>query len=307
MSDDKPPRAARPRGFSELFRDAKQLAESAGLNLQELAEAVVSSAQSFAEELEKSEAWGQAKNVVEAGRDAVRTATERAASSARVAAERASSSVRDVRDQATRLVELLRSIGEHATDRAHLVDRFVEAAPGVAPQLDSAARAVVIGVLGEAGVGVHTLTGTELRYVRALGAEGARLVVSRLEGRGARLSAGAATSAYAGCLYGDPAVLAGQLRRRGADVGVAVAGFTFFRAEDPRDADARAGGWWVSLNAGLNLGIPILSDLAAWELDEVELGHVPLDAEDVDRIEAALSAAPDRGMRRSVAEKLAER
>jgi hypothetical protein len=123
-----------------------------------------------------------------------------------------------------------------------------------------------------------------------------------MEGRGARLAAGAARLAYAGSLYGEAPQLAEPLTRRGADVGVALAGFRFFRAVSP---ERRAvAGWWLVISAGLNIGVPILSDLGAFELADASLGEHPLTDAEVARIEAALAAAPDRAWRRGVAQRL---
>lgn len=277
------------------MREAKNIAEGAGINLQELAESVVSSARDLAD---------AAEGAVEVGREKVRVAAERATSSVRIAAERASSSARDVTAQARRLIELLEQAPTDAKDKDRLLLRFLDALPIVSGQLDREANAVVVGYLGEAGVGVQAVRGVEIRYVRGGEDHPPLLRVSRIEGRGARLSAGAATSGYAGCLYGQPEVISSSVSRRGADVGVAVAGFSFFSATLP-GAQVSAGGWWLSLNAGLTLGVPILSDLGAFELEEVELGSFDVDPVGAERVEAILAAAPDRSWRRGLAKRLA--
>lgn len=294
MSEDDKPRAPRPRGLSEVIREARRVVESAGLDLQELAETVVSSAKDLADAAQESEVWVAAKQ----GTEQVRQAATRASSTARVALDRATTNARELSAQVRHLIGLLQQAP--GAEPTSLVELFVEAAPLVASQLDARADAVVIGELGEAGVGVQAVGGTEIRYVR--GAAPA-LVILRIDGRGARLALGAARMAYAGCLYGEPGVLAEGLSRRGADVGVALAGFRFFRATT---ADARvAGGWWLVLSAGFNLGVPILSDLGAFELgDRVEQSH-PLTPDDVARIEAALAPAPDRAWRRAMAASVA--
>lgn len=277
------------------MREAKNIAENAGINLQDLAESVVSSARDLAD---------AAEGAVEAGREKVRVAAERATSSVRIAADRATSSARDVGAQARQLIELLERAPEDAKDHQRLLSRFLDALPIVSSQLDREADAVIIGYLGEAGAGLQTVRGIEIRYVKKSAEDEALLRVSRIEGRGARLAVGAATSGYAGCMYGLSEIVASSVTRRGADVGVAVAGFGFFSAS-VQGARASAGGWWLSLNAGLNIGVPILSDVGAFELEEIELGSFDLSPEEAARIDAVLAASPDRSWRRGLARRLA--
>ncbi len=295
MSDDGKPRAPRPRGLSEVIREARKVVESAGLDLQELAETVVSSAKEMADAAADSDVWAAAKQ----GTEQVRQAASRASSTARVALDRASTNARELSVQVRDLIGFVHDA--HGADRASVVDRFVEAAPLVATQLDAQASAVVIGELGEAGVGLQTVGGVEIRYVRG---PAPALVVMHVEGKGARLAVGAARMAYAGCLYGEPEVLSSPLSRRGADVGVALAGFRFFRATT---ADARVvGGWWLVLSAGLNLGVPFLSDLGAFDLGDRLAQSFALTDEEVGRIEAALATAPERAWRRAMAQSIAK-
>jgi hypothetical protein len=294
MSDEGTPRAPRPRGFSEVIREAKRVVESAGLDLQELAETVVSSAKELADAAADSDVWAAAKQ----GGEQVRQAASRASSSARIAIDRASTNARELSVQVRHLFTLLDSAAD--VDRPTLVERLIEAAPMIAAQLDARADAVVVGELGEAGVGLQAVRGTELRYVRG---PQPTLVVLHVEGRGARLAVGAARLAYGGCLYGPHAQLLRPLTRRGADVGVALAGFRFFRATTPENQPL--GGWWLVLSAGLNLGVPILSDLGAFELGDRLAQLHALTPDEVTRIEAALAEAPDRAWRRGMAESLA--
>lgn len=262
--------------------------------VREIAEAVVTSAKDFADAATDKDAWNTA-------REGVRVAAERASSSARTAVERASSSARDLGAQAQRIIELLQSAPEDATDASRLLERFVEVLPSIRAQLDREAQAISIGYLGEGGVGIQRLSGVEIMYVRG---STPRLRVSRLDGRGARMAAGVATSAYAGCLYGNSVLLNRPLVRRGADVGAAVAAFRFFRGS-ATGVEGTAGGWLVALNAGLGFGIPILSDLGAFEVSETFLGDFLLEPEQAEQIEAALEGAPDRSWRRGLAQSLA--
>lgn len=293
MSDEeKPKRAARPRGLSDVIREARRVVESAGFDLQELAESVVASASEIAE---------VAQDTAKQGGEQLRQAATRASSQVRIAVDRASTNAKEISAQVLHVVRMLDEAAERAESREEIVERFIEAGPLVASQLDARAPAIAIGTLGESGVGVQDVDGVELRYVRG---DTPALVVTKISGRGARLAAGVSRMVYAGCLYGDREVLAAPLSRRGADVGVAIAGFRFFRAST--DDGRAAGGWWVAMMAGLNLGIPILSELGAFELkDQSPFAH-PLTSEHVERIERALAEAPDRGWRRAMAESLAE-
>ena len=60
----------------------------------------------------------------------------------------------------------------------------------------------------------------------------------------------------------------------------------------------------VGLSAGLGIGIPILSDLVAFEFDEQLRGGVSLDKSLSEPIEAILERAPDRSRRRQLAMRL---
>jgi hypothetical protein len=266
-------RRAKPRGLSDVIK-------SAGTSVREIAEAVVSSAKELAD---------AAEDVAGAG-----------ASRVRVAAERASSSARDIAVSAQHIVSILQSASEDATRADRLLARFIEALGHVKPQLDARADGVVIGYFGQGGVALQRVSGVEIGYVRG---ERPQIRVSRLDGKGARLAAGVATSAYAGCLYGDPAILSRPLVRRGADVGVAVAAIGFFRAST-EEASGTAGGWLVSLSAGLNVGVPILSDLSAFEIFESPLGGAALTPMQAAEIESLLAEAPDRSWRRGIAQSL---
>jgi len=266
--------------------------ESAGFDLQELAESVVASASEMAD---------AAADTAKQGTAQVRRAASRASSQVRIAVDRASTNAREISQQVLQVVGLLEEASKLASDRTAIIHRFIEAAPLVANQLDAQAPAIVIGTLGESGVGLQSVNGVEIRYVRG---ERPMLMVCPLTGRGARLSAGVSRIAYAGCLYGDRSILPTALSRRGADVGVAIAGFRFFKATS---ADGRSvGGWWVALSAGLNIGVPLLSDLGAFELSDQSIHVHSLSQSDVAKIEEALIDAPDRGWRRAMAESLAE-
>lgn len=268
------------------MREAVRAAESAGTTVREIAEAVVSSAAELAE------------SVAESGREVAEAGVQRV----RSVAERASSTARDLGVQARRILQMLEHVSDEASDLPRVRERFIEAIKILATQLDAHADAYVIGYLGEGGIALQRVSGVEILYLRG-GPGPARLRVSRIEGRGARLSAGAAKSAYAGCFYGARELLAQPLTRRGGDVGVAVAAFHFLRATAANASEA-AGGWLVALSAGINVGIPIISDLGAFELAETTIADHPLTPEDTAEIEAALSPAPDRGWRRGLAQSL---
>ncbi|MEQ8280953.1 MAG: hypothetical protein RMA76_36260 [Deltaproteobacteria bacterium] len=235
--------------------------------------------------------------------DSARTATsdlgDKLAGVAATAREKAAKA-----GETTRFV--IESLGNASEDRDHLpglTQRFVRALSGLEGQLDREATAVAIGYLGGGGVGVSQMAGTEIFYLRPDGPVRGQLRVSTVSGQVARLAFGASTGAYAACFYGDRDVLSRPTRRRGADVEILVASIGFFRVESHRD-DRRAAGWMVGLGAGVGLGVPILSELSGFDLTEAVQGSFPLDARDAATIEAVVKSAPDRGVRRRIAQAL---
>lgn len=206
--------------------------------------------------------------------------------------------------ETTRFV--IESLANAPEDRDHLpalTERFVRALRGLEGQLDNQATAIAIGFLGGGGVGVSQMAGTEIFYLRPDGPVRGQLRVSAVSGQVARLALGASTGAYAACLYGDRDVLSRPTRRRGADVDILVASIGFFRVESHRE-DRRANGWMVGLGAGLGVGVPILSELSGFDLTEAVQGSFPVDEKAVASVEAIVRAAPDRKMRRRIAQAL---
>lgn len=254
-----------------------------------------------------------------AGRVRQSDAWKRVEESASRAAERARETARGAGDRLERarheleaLVGALDRAGRAPDDRATVLRSAVEAFERAGPHLDLLADAVAVGVLQEAGAGVASIQGTELLFVPADGPVRAQLRVARIIGQSARLAVGGQVGGYVAAFYGPRDLMVRPLDRRGADLGVLVASLGFFRATasahgsvdpaaGPPTRQRCAGGWIVELAAGAALGIPILSDLSAFELEEVGLASYSLTAAEAEPIDSALAQAPDRPQRRKVA------
>jgi hypothetical protein len=193
---------------------------------------------------------------------------------------------------------------EDAHDPAKLTERFLAALPKVRPLVDAKADAISIGYLGELGAGLMVAKGTEVLYIRAKDDQPARMRVSHVSGAFGRIQAGGGARAYFRCMYGDANAIAKTTERNGAEVGLVVASVGFFRGEAP-DGQGVVRGWTGALGAGAGVGIPLLSDSAAFRLNEEPVATVALTAEQAQAIEQALadpkSAAPDRSWLRNVA------
>jgi hypothetical protein len=256
-------------------------------------------AQDFAAEVQKnaksiqeSDVFAKAKEMAEGAKDKVIEA-----------AERTSEKAQKMSATAKKLVAMLNTAATDCQARDKFVENITkEILPDVAAQLDAKAQALGIGYLAEAGAGVAGVTGIEVLYVRPAPGERAMLKVARMEGKSARLAVGASSNAYACCLYGEPVVLKSATKRRGADVEVLVASIGFFSVTSAMAApDQRAGGWLAGVGAGLNIGIPILSDLTAFEIEEQIIEKITLSDAEVAAIEDAIKDAPDRSTRRKIA------
>ena len=279
--DDQPQGRWAQRLADSAQRVTRDLSERLAANAAELA----SAAANASEELRRSEAFHQAR---ERARQAAGVAQKKAVEGGLLAKS---------------LMELLAKAPEELDTPPILIERFTALLPSLSGQLDREADAVALGYLRGAGAGVAEVAGTEVLYLRGEGPIRGHLRVSSLAGKVARLSIGASTAAYAACLYGQRAALARPGRRRGADAGVLVASLGFFRVMSTR-GDRLASGWMAGLGAGVGLGIPILSDLSAFELADETIGALQLERKDSDEIEDALMDAPDRTWRRKLARKL---
>jgi hypothetical protein len=223
----------------------------------------------------------------------------------REAAEKTSEKAKQMSLTAKKLVGVLNSAAVECQNRDAFVKSITETLPEVAAQFDSQANALGIGFLAEAGAGLAGATGIEVLYVRKSDGERAVLKVSRTEGKSVRAAIGASSNAYAVSLYGEPVVLKSATKRRGADVDVLVASIGFFSITSAMAApDQRSGGWFAGLGAGLNIGIPILSDLTAFEIEEQIIEKITLTDEEVEALEKAVETAPDRSTRRKIAKAL---
>ncbi len=228
----------------------------------------------------------------------VRQATESARARLEAAATDVQERAQEAGETARIVITTLASAADDLQEEDALTMHFKKALEPLASQLDRQANAVAIGYLAQRGIGISEVTGTEIFYVRPDGPVRAQLRVNSMSGRTARLALGASTGAYVSCLYGPRDALSRPTQRRGGDVGVLVASIGFFRATAAGDRVAR--GWMVSLSAGLGLGIPILSDLTAFELDEHLQGGFSLDKSASEDIEAIIQQAPDRLRRRQL-------
>ncbi len=209
-------------------------------------------------------------------------------------------SARAAAAEAAKLIATINAAPDHADDLAALIADMATLLPIAEKQADTKADAVAIGSLSAVGAGIAGVTGVELHWVRTTRA----LRVSTTSGRTARLAVGARTGAYVACLYGARETLEHAAVRRGADVGVIVASIGLFRASNPI-ATGAAGGWWVGIDLGVDIGVPILSDLTAFELEEKIVARHELDGVQSRTLERAFTKAEDRSTRRKLATQLA--
>ena len=277
-----------PRSFWAQAREqAKKVSDRVAANAADLADA----ASGMGEAIQGSGVYQQAKQATEAARARIGSAAADVQERAKEAGETA------------RLVitTLAQAPGDLENEDA-LVERFKTALDPLAGQLDREAAAVAIGYLSKSGIGVAEVSGTEIFYLRPDGPVRAQIRVNSMSGRVARLAMGASTGAYLACFYGPRDALSRPIHRRGGDVGVLVASIGFFRGTSAGDRSAN--GWMVGVSAGLTLGIPILSDLVAFEFDEQLLGGFSLAKDKSLDLEAIIERAPDRARRRQMAQRL---
>lgn len=282
MSDEK-----KTGPWADLFDKAGKIAQDLATEVQKNAKAIGE----MAKDLTETEAFAKAKEVAENARQQVMDA-----------AEKTSEKAQKMGATAKKLGATLNTAATDCQDRDAFVQKITGLMPDVAVQFDQKAQAIGFGYLAEAGAGVAGVTGIEVLYVRPADGEKALLKVARIEGKSARLAVGASSNAYAVSLYGEPVVLKSATKRRGADVEVLVASIGFFSITSAMAAPGqRAGGWLVGIGAGLNIGIPILSDLTAFEIEEQIIEKITLTDEEVRELEEAVKEAPDRSTRRKIA------
>lgn len=292
MSDEEDKKKRSP--WSDALDRAGKLAGELASELQSNAKTIGEMASASARELQQSQAFARARERAEGVRAQVMEA-----------AGKTSERAQQMGLIARKLIGTLNTAATDAQDRDRFVRNVTERMKDVAPQTDGKAAALGFGYLAEAGAGVASTTGTEILFVRPAGGDPGLLKVSRIEGKSARLALGASSSAYAVSLYGEPLVLRSGGKRRGADVEILVASIGFFRVTSAlADNEHRASGWLVGLGAGLNIGVPILSDVTAFELSEQILHKITLTDAEVQAMEEALAEAPDRTTRRKIARAL---
>ncbi len=234
---------------------------------------------------------------------AVKASAEQAANKAQGAAVDAAAKAQEAKENTLYIAELLKKAPDKLEDREELIAMLYNALEKVSGQIDSNAQAITIGSIQQAGVGVAALQGTQIVFLPEDGPLRAQIRVSQTVGQAARLAVGASAGAYLSCFYGEREEMARPLTIRGADLGILVAAMGFFRAYDDRK-EKRGSGWIASLHAGLNFGIPILSDFSAFELEEVSLGGFSLSSQEAAPLMELLNNAPDRANRRKVAQYL---
>ena len=287
MADDDESKVG-PRGFWAQAREqAKKVQDRVAANAADLADAAAGATQS----LQTSDVYQRAKEATESARAKIESAAADVQDKAREAGETART-----------VITAIAMAEQHLDDEVALARSFKEALEPLAGQLDRQAHAVAIGYLTKRGIGVAEVSGTEMFYLRPDGPVRAQLRVNTIAGRVARLAMGASTGAYLACFYGPRDALSRPTSRRGGDVGVVIASIGFFRATATGDRVAR--GWMVGLSAGVSIGIPILSDFVAFELDEQLQGGLALDKAQSEPIEAIIGGAPDRPRRRQLANRL---
>lgn len=246
------------------------------------------------EQIRESPAWKQ----IEARAQQVRSGTQ---SMARETGQR----LEKLQHEAESLFSALDEVGKVAGNRAAALRLATQIFEQAGPHLDLLADAVAVGSAQEAGVGLASFQGTEVYFVPPDGPVRAQLRVHRIVGQTARLAVGGQMGAYVAAFYGPRDLLTRSLERRGADLGLIALSLGFFQATATESKTPRAGGWLMELAAGLSLGIPIISDLSAFELEEVPLASYSLDNKESAAIEEALAQSPDRSLRRNVARRLA--
>ncbi|MBX2810607.1 MAG: hypothetical protein KTR25_02305 [Myxococcales bacterium] len=247
-----------------------------------------------AEQVRASDAW----QAIEIRAEKVRSNTQ---AMARETGQRFEKAQKDIE----KLLATLDEAGRYPDERARVIHLATQAFELAGPYLDLLADAVAVGSVQEAGVGLASLQGTELYFVPPDGPVRAQLRVHRMVGQTARLAVGGQVGTYVAALYGSRDLLVRNMHRRGADLGLIALSLGFFRATAMESTLHHAGGWLVELAAGLSFGIPILSDMSTFELEEISLSIYSLENEESAAIEEAIAQAPDRSMRRAVARRLA--
>lgn len=247
----------------------------------------------MADRIKASEAWQQVEDTA-----------QRAAAGSRFAAQRVGARVEQLQREAETLLAALEKAQVSPEDRDVVVLSAVQAFEKAGPHLDLLADAFVVGSIQEAGAGLASVQGGALVFVPPDGPVRGQLRVSRFVGQAARLAVGGHLGAYVAALYAPRDLVVRPLQWRGAGLGLVALSLGFFRATGPEPGAEAAGGWLLELSAGVGLGIPLVSDLSAFELEEVDLAAYSLSADESAKIESALSQAPDRAARRRVARML---
>lgn len=289
----------------DLANNANPYVERAAQMAERAKEASSAALGAAAARIQATPMWSGASRAVERARGSeawqqLEAAAERAGSGARDAAVSAAGSVDKFRRDAQSLLGAIERASQEGASREEVIEAAAEAFDVVGGQFDLLADAVGVGAIGEAGVGLASVRGTELVFVPPDGPVRAQLRISRIVGQSARLAAGGHVGAYAAVYYGPREQLLRPLERRGADMGLVALSMGFFQAR-PERGEGRLAGWLFELSAGAGIGIPLLSDLSAFELEEVPLGTYSLSPAESERIEGAIARSPDRAQRRRVA------
>jgi hypothetical protein len=228
------------------------------------------------------------------------SAQQRIASASREAQDRLQEVQRSAQASAEHWAKVLLQAQQDSSTPTGLAEALAEALASTKGQLDRHAEAVSVGAFRQAGAGVSVVDGLKLTYVRPDGPVRGQIRISDLYGRLTHLSAGIGAAGFAACLYGPRAALLEAGRWRGGDAGFWVASVGLFTSA----ASHRASGWMVGLGVGVGLGIPILSDLGAFDLEERVTRSFPLSTSDSRGLESILADAPDCKLRRAMARRL---
>ena len=243
-----------------------------------------------AERIRSTEAW-----------QAIEERAQGMSEGTRNAAKETGQRLEHIQKEAKLLLTALEDAVQAADDRETVLNAATIVFERAGAHVDLHSDAIAVGSIREAGVGLAALQGSELYFVPPDGPVRAQLRVNRIVGQAARLAVGGQLGAYVASFYGSRDLVARPLDRKGADLGLIALSLGFFQATAREVQDHHAAGWLLELAAGAAFGIPILSDLSAFELEEVTLATYSLEPSESAPIEEALARAPDLALRRKVA------
>jgi hypothetical protein len=219
--------------------------------------------------------------------------------------ERVTSQQAAIRASAEKWVALFEQARRQADAPASIIDPLGTVLESMHGQLDRRAKAVCIGLVRQSGVGRSNVDGSRITYVRPEGPARGQIRFGDIYGHTTSLAAGVAASGFAACLYGDRIALMEALRWKGGDAGLLVASVGLFRADfdPPRPASDSSSGWSFGIELGVGVGVPLISDIGAFDLRERVVGSAMV-ASESKSLEAILDKAPDRRLLRAASQRL---